>query len=134
VAGRLGEKLLYLCSELLLQLTVEFSTGRGGKPGMDTLHAAIPSHEDSRGPGIQVDQLWHLLPKVGRRTCDEIGVLDSILLHKGTLPLQTSLLLRFLKVESDNCQTPVMIFLVQLDQILRLIVAIRARWPGPPFP
>src|ERR1035441_3679588 len=93
---------------------------------MDALHQPVPSNEDRCRPRVEIDSLWNLLPHFRGRTRNQIGVLNSVLLHESPFAFQASLLLRFFKVEGNYSQALVAILLVELDQILCLIMAIGA--------
>lgn len=97
---------------------------------MDRPHFAVTSDEDGRGPGVEMRELRHLLPHLCGGTGLEIGIFHAILLHEGFLSLERVLLLRLLEIKRDDREALVAIFLVELDEILRLVMAIRAPGAG----
>ena len=69
---------------------------------MYSFDETVPSDEDRRQPGVEIDQLRQLFSNVGGSTCNQIGVLHTIFLDECALAREALLLLRFLEVESDD--------------------------------
>jgi len=74
--------------------------------------------------------LGNFLPHFGRRSRDQVGVLDAILLDKGTLAGKWPLPLGFFEVERHDRETFVTILLIELNEEACFIVAVRAPGAG----
>jgi hypothetical protein len=133
-AGRIGtgflsQQLLDLRGELPLQLAMKLTARRRSEPGVNTPDPPVASNEDRGGPRVKIDRLRHLFPHFRRSARNQIRVLDTILFDERALALEAALLLGFFEIQGNDGEPLVAILLVELDQVLSFVVAIRAPRP-----